>query len=151
MSLAHRDDYYETPQWLFDDIKNKTRLNFDMDACASLENRKCRRYCTEEFNILNYKDTWEVNAIWCNPPRSKNGKFVDYMVNLWNTQNHDIVMLLCWNDLGNKYGEKVLEHILCGDFEVENLGKIKFYKNGKESPYPSRLTYFWCWMKKRDG
>lgn len=63
-------------------------------------------------------------------------------------------MLLCWNDLGNKYGEKLLPHILEGNIIVGNLGKIKFYKGrtrgseGEESEYPSRLTYFWAWFKR---
>ena len=56
-------------------------------------------------------------------------------------------MLLCWNDLGNKYGEKLIPHILNGSIEVHNLGKIKFNKNGIESEFVSRLTYFWAWFK----
>jgi len=151
VGLSHKDDYYETPKWIITDIKDTTGLTFDMDICASKENRVCIRYMTEKYDILKHPDDkYDVNgAIFCNPPRSKNGKFVDYIYKLWNEQNHDIVMLLCWNDLGNNYGEELIRHILSGDIIVKNLGKVKFNKNGYPSKYVSRLTYFWAWFKKR--
>jgi len=151
MSLAHRDDYYETPLWLYYQIEEETGLKFDLDICASQENKKCPRWMSEDYDILKHpNDNYVVDSIWCNPPRSKNGKFVNFIYKLWQEQNHDIVMLLCWNDLGNKYGEKLLPHILKGEIIVGNLGKIKFDKNGVETQYPSRLTYFWAWFKKRN-
>lgn len=149
VSLAHKDDYYETPDWLIHDIIKKTGLDLDLDVCADVSNTKCKRWLTEEFDTLKYDGKIKTTGIFCNPPRSKNGKFVYKMLEIWKEQNTDIVMLLCWNDLGNKYGAEMLENILNCNFEVENLGKIKFYKNGKESKFVSRLTYFWVWMKKK--
>lgn len=149
MSLRHDDDNYETPDWLFDEIKKETGLFFDLDLCATDENTKCHAYIDEEMNALNhdFKNHLPEDAIFCNPPRSKNGKFVDFVYHIWKQYNLNIVMLLCWNDLGNKYGEKILYEILNGKILVYNLGKVKFYKNGIESKYPSRLTYFWVWFK----
>ena len=89
------------------------------------------------------------DPIWCNPPRSINGKCVDFVYNYWKNRNEDIVMLLTWNDLGNKYGEKLWSNILSKKIQVKNLGKIKFYKNGKETEFPSRLTYLYAWFKKK--
>lgn len=155
--LSHRDDHYETPQWLFDDIVKKTRLKFDLDLCATDDNTKCMCYIDEEMDILSRTDDfhWQyhmiADALFCNPPRSKNGKFVDFVHDiLWKKWNFNIVMLLCWNDLGNKYGKKLLPLIINGEIEiVENYGKIKFYKNGKESEFVSRLTYFSVWFKSK--
>lgn len=102
-----------------------------------------------EMNALNhdFKNHIPEDAIFCNPPRSKNGKFVNKLYDSWKEYNLNIVMLLCWNDLGNKYGEKIFKEIEIGKISAHNLGKIKFYKNGIESKYPSRLTYFWAWFK----
>jgi len=168
MNLAHLDDYFETPLWLFNQIEEQTGLKFDIDASANKQNSKCDLYISEEINSLKYdwlpqnclekvdgalEKTYRSMgnlSIFLNPPRSKNSKFVGALYRNWEIYNVDIVALLCWNDLGNKYGEKLLPHILNGEIIVGNLGKIKFDKNGIESKYPSRLTYFWAWFKKRD-
>lgn len=157
--LAHRDDYYETPKWLFDDIDDylSPPLRFDLDLCASDENSMCNAFVDEEMDVLGRIDDihWKYHdkndVIWCNPPRSKNGKFVNFVHDiLWKKHNLNIVMLLCWNDLGNKYGKKLLPLILNGDIKIiENYGKVKFYKNGKESKFVSRLTYFSAWFKSK--
>lgn len=140
---------------MFDNIVKETGLFFETDLCATDDNTKCMCYIDKEMDVLrrtayNFKYHMKDEAYWCNPPRSMNGKFVDFCYKeVWNNGMFDVVMLLCWNDLGNKYGEKLLPHIINGDFVVQNLGKVKFYKNGKESEFVSRLTYFWCWMKSK--
>lgn len=157
LALAHKDDHYETRPDIFKSIQKETGLFFDLDICATDDNTMCMYYIDEEQDVLSRIDDfhWQYHqprdAIWCNPPRSKNGKFVNFVYDiLWERHNLNVVMLLCWNDLGNKYGKKLLSHILNGDFEViDNYGKIKFYKNGKESEYPSRLTYFSLWFKSK--
>ena len=151
MSLAHKDDYFETPDWLFNKIKSTTGGEYGLDMCASKENTKCNSYITEEMNVLdhNFKEYSKDKIIFCNPPRSKNGKFVNKVYEEWQTHNIPFVMLLCWNDLGNKYGDKLISHIINEDIKVYNLGKIKFYKDGIESEFVSRLTYFWAWFKSK--
>lgn len=145
-ALRHDDDVYETPKWMFDGIQEKTGLKFQLDVCASKENALCIDYLTEEQDALNYE--LGISPMFCNPPRSKNGKFVNKIYDTWEEKKCDIVMLLCWNDLGNKYGQKLLPCILDGSIQVvENYGKVKFYKQGKESKYVSRLTYFSAWFK----
>jgi len=148
-ALVKKDDYFETPLWLYYQIEEETGLKFDLDICASEKNKKCDRWLSEDFDTLHYKGNYTADAIWCNPPRSKNGKFVNYIYDIWQEQNIDVVMLLCWNDIGNKYGEKLLPHILNKEIIVGNLGKVVFDKGGLPSDYPSRLCYFWAWFKKR--
>ena len=148
-SLSHKDDYFETPDWLFKQIQETTGLRFETDICAIDENSKCDGYIDEEMDALKHNYKYSCEPHFCNPPRSKNGKFVNKVYEIWKEFNYDIVMLLCWNDLGNKYGEKLLPLIISGKIKVYNLGKVKFYKNGIESEYPSRLTYFWAWFKKQ--
>lgn len=151
-ALMHKDDYYESPKLLVKDIEQETGLRFNIDIAAHELNRKCHYFIGENEDAL--KVSWKQRFAhptvgFLNPPRSKNGKFVNKAYEQWEEHNMDIVMLLCWNDLGNKYGEKLLPHIINGDFKVKNLGKIIFDKKGIPSEFPSRLTYFWCWFKSQ--
>ena len=132
---------------MFKQIEKETGLNFTLDLCATKENTKCISYVDESTNMLSLDFKHDICDMFCNPPRSKNGKFVNKIFEIWKEFNCNIVMLLCWNDLGNKYGQKILDEILKGKIIPHNLGKVKFYKNGIESKYPSRLTYFWAWFK----
>ena len=102
----------------------------------------------KKLQLLGGVGTHGDATVWCNPPRSKNGKFVKKAFEQWEKHSIDIVMLLCWNDLGNKYGEMIFESILNGRIKVGNLGKVIFNKNGKPSEFPSRLTYFWAWFRQ---
>lgn len=150
-ALSHRDDLYETPKLMVKSIEQETGLKFNIDVCANNENKKCHYYIGEEDDSLKVK--WKQSSqtvVFCNPPRSKNGKFVTKAYNEWCEDNIDIVMLLCWNDLGNKYGEKYLfPYILSGEIKVGNLGKVIFDKHGVQSKFPSRLTYFWVWFRSK--
>ena len=173
-SLSHKDDLLETPDWIVQDIEKTSGLKINLDICANHDNHKCQFYQDESMNALNqewwygYKKSkfkngrpcfeyhWfegkmysKTSVILCNPPRSINGKFVDRAFDQWHKLNIDIFMLLCWNDLGNKYGQKLFPEILKGNIFIKNLGKVKFYKHGIETEFPSRLTYFWAWFKKK--
>lgn len=155
-SLAHKDDMYETPYYMVMDIEGLTNLHFDFDICAGMVNKKCPDFYNEQADALADHSPWllyngdgTTKTLFCNPPRSKNGKFVNKGYNEWNGGSFDLVMLLCWNDLGNKYGEKLLPHIIDGTIQVGNLGKVKFCKDNIISKFPSRLTYMWAWFKKQ--
>ena len=159
--LQHKDDYFETPPTIVTNIEGETGLNFNVDVCANELNKKCHYYISESDDAL--KCTWKQRfshptVAFCNPPRSKNGKMVLRALEQWKTGDIDIVMLLCWNDLGNKYCEEVRKNLFNGTFGYGNLGKVAFWKNGKPVlnvdkktgklvEFPSRLAYFWCWMK----
>ncbi len=151
--MSHRDDHYETPKPIVKDIEKDIGLKFNIDVCASRDNRKCHYFIGENEDAL--KEPWKQSfahptVAFCNPPRSKNGKFVDRAWEQWQTYNIDIVMMLCWNDLGNKYGKKLVHAIVNSDIEIViNHGKIKFWKEGVESEFPSRLTYFSAWFKSK--
>ncbi len=147
-SLSHKDDYFETPDWLFERIESMTGLKFETDMCASDENSKCPGFIDESMDALTHDYKFSDQPIFCNPPRSKNGKFVNKVYEIWQEHNYDIVMLLCWNDFGNKYGEKLYNH---KNIEIHNIGKVKFNKNGIESEFPSRLTYCWVWFKAKNN
>lgn len=154
MSLVHKDDYYETPEWMVYDLKTKTNLDFTLDVCANMANSKCTFYFSEEENALT-KEWWRGKGYWkptvfCNPPRSKNGKFVKKALEQWEKHDLDIVILLTWNDFGNKYGQPLIDHLESKSIEIFNYGKVIFDKHGEASKWPSRLNYCAVWLKKRD-
>lgn len=150
-ALAHKDDYYETPKSLFNTIQEETGLKFNIDVSANGTNKKCKYFINEYDDALSVD--WDYHGgstvAFNNPPRSKNGKFVIKALEQWKKHNIDIVQLLCWNDIGNKYGDILWPHILGKRIKVRNLGKVIFDKNGKPSEFPSRLTYFYAWYKSR--
>ena len=147
MALVHKDDYYETPEWVLYDIMEKTGIKFIFDASANMNNSKCDLYCSESEDFLISEHSISHYPIWCNPPRSKNGKFVKKLLELWNTQGGDIVILLTWNDFGNKYCDEIRPLIGTDKIKVFNYGKIIFDKNGIKSKWPSRLNYCAVWLK----
>lgn len=160
--LSHKDDYLETPPWLVTDLESWTGLKFMLDVSASENNKKCPFIIDEGRDALGMD--WLVDGtfqsdikipqdsrvpIFNNPPRSKNKKFVLKAGEQWKKHNLDIVQLICWNDLGNKYCDEIRENILSGRIKIKNLGKIKFYKDGKETDFPSRLAYLAIWYPKQ--
>lgn len=54
---------WETPDAFFNKL-NKF-YDFDLDAAAREHNTKCNKFLTNAF-----KETWNGNTIWCNPPYS---------------------------------------------------------------------------------
>ena len=66
------NDYWETPQPVFDTLNNI--YNFEVDICCVPETAKCDRYFTEQADSLSFR--WHKlrdikgKYIWCNPPYS---------------------------------------------------------------------------------
>jgi len=58
-------DGWETPQWLFDLIHDQ--YDFEMDWCASNENKKCQLWTDDISNTHVLPET----MCWMNPPFSK--------------------------------------------------------------------------------
>lgn len=69
---------WETPQDLFDRLNDE--FHFTIDACASKDNAKCKRYFTKEQDGL--KQDWTGEVVWCNPPYGR-------QLPLWIKKCHD--------------------------------------------------------------
>lgn len=65
------DDYFETPPWLFS-ILNKI-FNFQVDICATKDNRLCEAYYSEQHSALEYNWSDYFQIAFMNPPYSKKG------------------------------------------------------------------------------
>lgn len=159
-SLAHKDDELETPDWVMSLLEAWIGGKFLLDVAANEKNTKCICFLTDGLN-----SNWTVNNInsagiigspqyaptFCNPPRSKNGLFVRKCFKEWEEHNMDVVVLVCWNDLGNKYGQECIWEPYRRGAMIDflNLGKIKFNKGGKQTDFVSRLSYVAVWFKHR--
>ena len=149
--LSYKDDYLETPDWILSKIETERDLVFNMDLSASIKNTKTKVFFSEQRSYLDHTVKLKPDTVaFLNPPRSLNDKFVNQAFNDWKKYNVDIVMLLTWNDLGNKYGEKLFNEILQRRIKAVNLGKIKFCKDGKLTDFVSRLTYGYFHFKKQN-
>ena len=61
---SSRTDEWSTPQDVFDELHRE--FNFTVDAAASKDNAKCKRYFDKEINGL--MQSWAGETVWCNPP-----------------------------------------------------------------------------------
>ena len=72
--FSSKTDMWATPQSFFD--KLDLEFHFELDACATPDNAKCKRYFTPEIDALSQR--WDVGgAVFCNPPYGRAlGKWV---------------------------------------------------------------------------
>ena len=61
------NDYWATPQSLFDELHRE--FNFTIDVCANADNAKLPRYWTEEDDALS--KSWAGERCFMNPPYSQ--------------------------------------------------------------------------------
>ena len=71
MPVKSSSEEWETPQALFD--KWDKIYHFTLDAAASKENAKCKKYFTKEDNALT--QDWGDNVVWLNPPYNVDALF----------------------------------------------------------------------------
>lgn len=107
---------------------------FDLDVAAAEHNAKCERYYTLEDNGLTL--AWNAEQVWCNPPYSNIGAWVQKAWLEWKVQPwiERIVMLLPANRTEQRWWQDHVEPHLRerrGDFGVEFLpGRMRFDRPG---------------------
>lgn len=67
MALDKKSDQFGTPDHIFKPL-NK-RYKFTLDAAATAQNAKCKKFFTKEDDALS--QSWAGERVWCNPPYSK--------------------------------------------------------------------------------
>lgn len=84
-------DRWQTPIDIFNALD--LEFGFWLDAAASESNALCAHYLTESDNSLNIE--WQsYGAIWCNPPYSDIGPWVEKAAEQCRRQCQTVVMLL---------------------------------------------------------
>ena len=89
------NDYWETPQPVFDTLNNI--YNFEVDICCVPETAKCTRYFTEQDDSLSFRwhqlSNIKGKYIWCNPPYSNPTPWVQHAIDA-QLNGVGVVMLL---------------------------------------------------------
>lgn len=125
---------WETPQEFFDKLDDE--FHFTLDACATSENAKCKRFYDEVQDGLT--QSWN-GVVWCNPPygRKITGKWVKkgYESALGGAT---VVMLL-----PARTDTAWFHDYVYGKAEIRFIrGRIKFGGSKNAAPFPSMVAIF---------
>ena len=125
---------WETPQELFDSLD--FWHHFTLDAAATPENTKCRKYFTAEDDAL--RQSWAGETVWCNPPYGRQiGAWVEKAYAESRKPGTTVVMLLPARTDTAWFHDYALKG------KVEFLrGRVKFGGAANNAPFPSILVIF---------
>jgi site-specific DNA-methyltransferase (adenine-specific) len=132
LSSAKHD--YGTPRDLFERYNRIYR--FTLDACATTDNAKCKRYFTREQDGL--KQRWR-GRVWCNPPYGAEiAKWVEKAVQSVNDGDARLVVMLLPARTDTRWF-----HAHCLQRGPEFLrGRITFDGAQGPAPFPSMVVVF---------
>lgn len=128
-----------TPPEVFDPLNQ--RFRFTLDVAASSHNAKCKRYYDLAANGL--VQSWAGERVWCNPPYSDIGAWVEKAWQSWNPaalcvddpSAELIVMLLPANRTEQRWWQDLVEPMRDGPgspLRVEFLaGRLRFLVDGQ--------------------
>ena len=128
-------DLWATPQNFFD--KWNSIYNFELDACANEENKKCIRYFNEEQNGL--VQDWGGARVWCNPPYGR-------QIGFWVKKAYEeslkgsLVVMLLPSRTDTRWWH---EYVIDKQAEVVFIkGRLKFGDSKNSAPFPSAVVIF---------
>lgn len=126
--FSSETEMWETPQWLFDELNQE--FKFELDCCATQENKKCAKYFSPEQDGLAQEWTGKV---WCNPPYGREvGKWCEKAARSKAT----VVMLL-----PARTDTKWFHEYIYGVAEIRFLkGRLKFGCAKNSAPFPSMVV-----------
>lgn len=129
-----------TPQAFFDALDSE--FHFALDAAATAENAKCKRFFTPEIDALSR--SWDVGgAVFCNPPYGRTlGKWVAKAYKEYVRTGGTIVLLIPARTDTSYFHDYIL-----GKAEIRYLrGRLKFedeHGNAKDAaPFPSMIVIY---------
>jgi len=130
------EDEYETPTPIFKNACITYQIKPKLDVCGSKHHHKLKKYFKKSENALA-KD-WKVD-FWMNPPYSKVGPFMKKAYEehkKWNVDGLILVYSKTDTKWFNKYVYNQSKKKWIAEFyPIE--GRIKFWKNGKKTPFPA--------------
>ena len=132
--FSRESDEWSTPQDLFDKLNEE--FKFTLDPCATAENAKCKKYFTAEQNGL--LQDWGGETVFCNPPYSKIGKWVEKAYREGH-KDGTVVCLLIPARTDTKYFHRFILH----RSEIRFLkGRLRFSGAQYNAPFPSMVVIF---------
>lgn len=131
---SNREDW-TTPQWLFDELNEE--FDFTLDAAASDENHKCRKYYTERENGLTR--SWEGETVFCNPPYGRKiASWVKKAYEEGQKPGTTVVLLI-----PSRTDTRFFHDYILGKAEIRFLkGRLKFGGAQNSAPFPSLIAVY---------
>lgn len=123
MDWATPDDLYRRLHRLY---------RFNLDAAASAENAKCRRFYSLEHCGL--KASWQGARVWCNPPYGRElPKWVDKAI--LEAPGADLIVMLVPSRTDTRWWHRAIKTARPVFLE----GRLKFKGAAHAAPFPSAL------------
>lgn len=148
-----KDDEFETPNWLYNQLRIKYHISPDLDVFATKENTKCRNFFTISDNALEQEwILYGVNQkpyvvdVWMNHPHSLHAESAKKAYQQWQKWNMNIMSIFPANCCRTTYWHRYIENI--AEYHAIR-GTIRFLQHGKPSTDASRNAYMCViWRKK---
>jgi len=146
------DDEFETPDDLYTELCTVYELNPRLDVACKYDielgkdNSKCYESIYDSLNQEWVGAKGNKLDVWCNPPHTKTKQFVKKAYEQWKKHNINIMMIIPANSVCTEYAKKyIYKNAKCYPI----FGRIRFWKDGYPSKFPSRNSYFVViWRKK---
>lgn len=131
LMFSSKTDEWETPQALFDELNKE--FNFDLDVCATRENKKCTKFFSKKENGLIH--SWGGYSCWMNPPYGREiGEWVK------KASNFKVVCLLPARTDTRWFHDYIYNKT---NVEIRFLkGRLKFGDSKNSAPFPSMIVIF---------
>ena len=132
--FSSKTDLWSTPQDFFDKLNSE--FAFKLDACATVDNAKCKTFYTVEDDGL--EQDWDETT-WCNPPYGREiAKWVKKAYWQHKEFGSTIVMLLPARTDTAWFHDYIL-----GKAEIRFIrGRLKFGGSKNSAPFPSMVVIF---------
>ena len=132
--FSQASDEWSTPQDVYD--KLDAEFHFTLDPCSTEQNHKCALYYTQAEDGL--AQDWGGQSVFCNPPYSDIGAWVEkaYRETM---QDNTVVVLLIPSRTDTKYFHDFIYH----RSEIRFIrGRLKFGEAVHNAPFPSMVVIF---------
>lgn len=139
--FSSASDEWSTPQAFFDRLKSE--YSFTLDAAATKDNAKCKRFFTKEDDAL--KQRW-TDCVWLNSPYGR-------VLPKWVKKAYEeslagavVVMLLPARTDTSYWHDYIFPHAA----EIRFIrGRLKFGGSENSAPFPSAIAIFNASKKKQ--
>ena len=133
LGISGFGDEYPTPDWLYQPLNEV--FHFEVDVAANSHNHKCKKFFNAQQDGLK-QDWTKFNSVWCNPPFSSIGDWVQkgYEAALTGT-NVAIVSMT------NSETRWFQEYCWCADLLLVN-GRVQFNNAAEANRFGSIVILF---------
>jgi site-specific DNA-methyltransferase (adenine-specific) len=137
------NDVFQTPKFLFDKLNSV--FQFTVDVACSSTNKLCDRgFCFDQ-GINGLEESWAGQRVFCNPPFSEKGKWMEKAHKEVSDQCPVVVMILPTNSMDSKPWHEYVY----GKYYYEILsGRVSFLDPETKEPASGNnsgttIIYFW--------